>query len=186
MTDSRSKSESLGDLDRGARLRVRIGGLVAALAGALFVAFLGPTLRQPLVDLYQRVSPPPLASAKVRVVVIDAESLGAIGGWPWSRYALARLTEQIADRGAVAIGYDFLFVEPDRQAPDEFVAAYPTELSPAAAAEVAALPSMDAIFARVIGRAPVVLARAGVDASSYDSVAESLRKRPPPLHQAAC
>jgi adenylate cyclase len=181
MTDSRSKSDSLGELDRGARLRVRIGGLVAALAGALLVAFVGPTLRQPLVDLYQRVSPPPLASPKVKVVVIDAESLGAIGGWPWSRYALARLTEQIAARGAVAIGYDFLFVEPDRQAPDEFVAAYPTELSPAAAAEVAALPSMDAIFARVIGRAPVVLARAGVDASSYDSVAESLRKRPPPL-----
>jgi len=181
MTDSRSRSEPIGELDRGARLRVRIGGLVAALVGALFVAFAGPALRQPLIDFYQRVSPPPLASVKVKVVVIDAESLGAIGGWPWSRYALARLTEQIAARGAAAIGYDFLFVEPDRQAPAEFVAAYPTELSPAAAAEVAALPSMDAIFARVIGRTPVVLARAGVDASSYDSVAESLRSPPPPL-----
>lgn len=180
MTDSRSKSD-LSELDRGARIRVRIGGLVAALAGALLVAVAGPSLRQPLVDLYQRISPPPLASARVKVVVIDAESLAVIGGWPWSRYALARLTERIADRGAVAIGYDFLFVEPDRQSPGEFVAAYPTELSPAAAAEVAALPSMDAIFARVIGRAPVVLARAGVDASSYDSVAESRHKRPPPL-----
>ena len=85
------------------------------------------------------------------------------------------------DGRAVAIGYDFLFVEPDRQAPAEFVTAYPTELSPAAAAEVAALPSMDGIFARVIGRAPVVLARSGVDASSYDSAAGAVRDRSPPL-----
>jgi adenylate cyclase len=202
MTGSRSKSESvdpvkparkfpfgapvlpdsaIGDLDRRARVRIRIGGLMAALAGALLVAALGPVLRQPLIDLYQKVSPPPLASAKVKVVVIDAESLAAIGGWPWSRYALARLTEQIADRGALAIGYDFLFVEPDRQAPSEFVTAYPDELSPAAAAEVAALPSMDAIFARVIGRSPVVLARAGVDASSYDSAADAVRDKVAPL-----
>jgi adenylate cyclase len=202
MTGSRSKSEpvdpvkparrfpfgapvlppsAIGDLDGRARVRIRIGGLMAALAGALLVAALGPVLRQPLIDLYQKVSPPPLASAKVKVVVIDAESLAAIGGWPWSRYALARLTEQIADRGALAIGYDFLFVEPDRQAPSEFVTAYPDELSPAAAAEVAALPSMDAIFARVIGRSPVVLARAGVDASSYDSAAGAVRDKVAPL-----
>src|SRR5688500_17644887 len=123
MTDSRSRSDALGDLDRGARLRVRIGGLLAALAATLFVAFMGPALRQPLIDFYQKVSPPPLASPKVKVVVIDAESLASVGGWPWSRYALARLTEQIAARGAIAIGYDFLFVEPDRQAPAEFVTA---------------------------------------------------------------
>ena len=181
MTDSRSKSDAIGELDRGARLRVRIGGLVAALVATLLLALAGAALRQPLIDFYQRVSPPPLASAKVKVVVIDAESLSAIGGWPWSRYALARLTEQIADRGALAIGYDFLFVEPDRQSPEEFVAAYPGELSAATTAEVSALPSMDGIFARVIGRTPVVLARAGVDASSYDSAAGAVRDKAPPL-----
>lgn len=172
---------ALGDLDHGARLRIRVGGLAAALAATLLLAFVGDGLRQPLIDLYQKVSPAPLASPRVKVVVIDAESLNAIGGWPWSRYALARLTEQIAERGAVAIGYDFLFVEPDRQAPADFAAAYPTELSAAAAAEVAALPSMDGIFARVIGRSPVVLARAGVDASSYDSAAGATRDQPAPL-----
>lgn len=201
MTDSRSKSDppaeggkaglfgisppridgGLADLDRGARVRIRIGGLVAALAGALLLIFVGAGPRQSLIDFYQKVSPPPLASAKVKVVVIDAESLSAIGGWPWSRYALARLTEQIAARGALAIGYDFLFVEPDRQSPAEFITAYPGELSEAAAAEVSALPSMDAIFARVIGRSPVVLARAGVDASSYDSAAGAVRDQAPPL-----
>jgi len=177
MTDSRSRSDPLAELDRAARLRVRIGGLLAALVAALAVLAAGGALRQPLFDLYQKVSPAPLPSPRVKVVVIDAESLAAIGGWPWSRYALARLTEQIADRGAVAIGFDFLFAEPDRQAPQDFVAAYRNELSPAAAAEVAGLPSMDAVFARVIGRSPVVLARAGVDGSSFDKAGS----RPAPL-----
>lgn len=113
--------------------------------------------------------------------MIDEDSLSAIGGWPWSRYAMARLTEQISDRGAVAIGLDFLFTEPDRQSPEEFLKVYPGELSPSAAAEVAALPSMDAIFARVVGRNPVVMARAGIDASSYDGIISSLHERPTPL-----
>jgi serine phosphatase RsbU (regulator of sigma subunit)/CHASE2 domain-containing sensor protein len=180
MTASNSTSDALGDLDRGSRRRVRTAALLAALVAALLTAWLGPTLRQPLLDLYHRVSPTPAASPRVKVVLIDADSLAAIGGWPWSRYVLARLTEQIAARGAVAIGYDFLFAEPDRQSPQEFVAAYPGELSPAAAAEVAALPSMDGIFARVIGRAPVVLARAGVDATSYDTGAGAARPAPLP------
>ena len=47
----------------------------------------------------------------------DAPSLAAVGGWPWSRYTMARLTEAIAGRGAMAIGYDFLFPEADRLTP---------------------------------------------------------------------
>jgi len=180
MTDSRSRSDPLAELDRAARLRVRIGGLAAALVAALLVMAAGGALRQPLIDLYQRVSPAPLPSPRVKVVVIDAESLAAIGGWPWSRYALARLTEQIAARGAVAIGFDFLFPEPDRQAPRDFVAAYTNELSPAAAAEVGGLPSMDAVFARVIGRSPVVLARAGVEGSSFDRAGPRVQAAPLP------
>jgi adenylate cyclase len=103
------------------------------------------------------------------VVLIDAPSLAAVGGWPWSRYAMARLTEAIAGRGAKAIGFDFLFPEPDRTTPGLFADLYP-ELPAATAAEIRALPSMDAVFARVIGRSPVVLARAGVEKGSFDAV----------------
>lgn len=67
------------------------------------------------------------------------------------------------------IGFDFLFPEPDRLTPDLFASLYP-ELPPDAAVQVRALPSMDAVFARVVGRSPVVLARAGVSAGSFDAV----------------
>ena len=178
MTDLRSGSDPLGDLDRGAQLRVRILGLAAALLMAALLVGAQDALRQPLFDVFHRYSPAPDSTPKVQVVVVDAASLEAVGGWPWSRYTMARLTEQIAARGAVAIGYDFLFAEADRQNPNDFAKLYP-ELTPAASAEVAVLPSMDAVFARVIGRAPVVLARAGVEAGSYDRRDDGSVAKPP-------
>src|SRR4051794_26980232 len=113
-----------------------------------------------LFDGWQRLSPRPIAAQNVRVVLIDGESLAMIGPWPWARYYLARLTEDIARQDAKVIGYDILFPEPDRVRPDLFAKLYP-ELSPAAAGEVSALPSMDQIFGQVIGQSPVVIARAG-------------------------
>ncbi|MBL8770851.1 MAG: CHASE2 domain-containing protein [Phenylobacterium sp.] len=170
MTASRSASDdALQGLDRWARIRVRVLGLAAAIAAGLLLLAAGSTLRQPLFDLFQRVTPPPATTSAVQVVAIDGESIDAVGGWPWSRYTMARLTEQIAGRGAKVIGFDFLFPERDRQAPEDFIKLYP-ELSPGAASEVADLPSMDAVFARVIGRSPVVLARAGVGGDTFDKL----------------
>lgn len=141
----------------------------------------GARLSQPLFDLFQNLSPAPPVSRQVHVVVIDADSLHAIGGWPWSRYYLARLVEEIDRRGASAIGLDLLLPEPDRLEPSRFADLY-GELSPAAAAEVRALPSMDAVFARVIGRSPVVLARAGVRRRSFDALDEQAAPLPPEAH----
>ncbi|MDB5425856.1 MAG: hypothetical protein JWQ29_3272 [Phenylobacterium sp.] len=175
MTDSKSRSDYLVELDRQARLRVRTGGLAAALIAAILVYLAGASIRQPMFDVFQKITPAPATSSRVAVVLIDAPSLAAVGGWPWSRYTLARLTEAIAGRGAAAIGFDFLFPEADRLTPQLFADLYP-ELPPATAAEIRALPSMDAVFARVIGRSPVVLARAGVAGGSFDTVNET-----PPL-----
>jgi serine phosphatase RsbU (regulator of sigma subunit) len=169
MTGSRSGSDSLVELDPGARLRVRAGGLLAALIVALLLAVAGGALRQPLFDLYQKILPPPAPSDRVVVVVIDARSIAQIGGWPWSRYTMARLTEQIAGRGASAVGFDFLFPEKDRQNPADFAGLY-YELSPATAADIRRQASMDDVFAQVIGHWPVVLARGGVERDSYDTL----------------
>jgi len=176
MTDSRSRSDPLTELDAAARRRVRIAGLVAALIAAVLVALAGAGLRQPLFDLFQNITRSPDISRRVHVVVIDAESLRSVGGWPWSRFYLARLVEQIADRGAEAIGIDLLMPEPDRLEPAQFASLY-AELPPNVAADIRALPSMDAVFARVIGRSPVVLARAGAEPGSFDA----LDRAPPPL-----
>ncbi len=154
-------------------------GFVAALAAALLVLGLGSRLTRPLYDLLQNLSPGADVSRQVHVVAIDADSLQAVGGWPWSRFYLARLTDEISRRGAAAVGLDLLLPEPDRLDPKRFADLY-GELSPAAAAEVRALPSMDAVFAHVIGRGPVVLARAGATARSFDALDPSAAPLPPP------
>jgi adenylate cyclase len=159
----------LDELDARARLKVRLGGMVAALVVGLAIFVTGAAIRTPLFDLFQRIAPQSTGPPKVHVVLIDAPSLAAVGAWPWSRYTMARLTEAIAGRGAKVIGYDFLFSEADRLTPKLFADLYP-ELPAATADQIRALPSLDAIFARVIGRAPVVLARAGVEKGSYDAM----------------
>jgi len=120
----------------------------------------GEQARRMLFDQWQRLSPRPIAADSVRVVLIDGKSLEMVGPWPWSRYYLARLTEDIARQDAKVIGFDVLFPEPDRVKPELFAKLYP-ELSSAAASEVSTLPSMDQVFGQVIGQSPVVIARAG-------------------------
>ena len=120
----------------------------------------GEQTRRMLFDGWQRLSPRTIAAQNIRVVLIDGKSLEMVGPWPWSRYYLARLTEDIARQGAKVIGYDVLFPEPDRVTPSLFAKLYP-ELSPATASEVSALPSMDQMFGQVVGQTPVVIARAG-------------------------
>ena len=135
MTGSSSRSDPLTELDAGARRRVRIGGAAAALIAMALVLLLGGRLSRPLFDLFQNLSPAPPVSRQVHVVVIDADSLKAIGGWPWSRFYLARLVEEIGSRGASAIGLDILMPEPDRLTPTRFADLY-GELTPPTAAEV--------------------------------------------------
>ena len=150
-----------------------MAGVVAALVTALALFAAGNAIRQPLFDAWQRLaepSPPPPSAAAV--VLIDAPSLKAVGGWPWSRYVMARLTEAIAAKGAKAIGFDILFPEADRTTPGLFADLYP-ELPKPTVDEIRKLPSMDGIFARVIGRSPVVLGRAGIGKDSLDLVGEA-------------
>ena len=120
----------------------------------------GEATRRAVFDRLQAASPRDLSATKVDVVLIDSDSIAAVGAWPWPRYYMARLTEQIATRGASVIGFDILFSEPDRVRPDLFVDLSP-ELSASAAGEVGRLEPLDQQFGRVIGSTPVVLARAG-------------------------
>ena len=139
---------------------------LAAVATSLVT---GEATRRTVFDRWQAISPRDLSGTDVKVVLIDSESIADVGAWPWPRYYMARLTEEIARRGATAIGYDILFSEPDRVRPDLFAALYP-ELSATTAAEISALEPMDKEFGRVIGTAPVILARAGADAESGGAV----------------
>jgi serine phosphatase RsbU (regulator of sigma subunit) len=127
----------------------------------------GERTRQMQFDGWQQLSPKSVTAPKVRVVLIDGRSLEMVGPWPWSRYYLARLTEDLTHDGAKVIGYDVLFPEPDRATPALFAKLYP-ELAPSVASQVAALPSMDQLFGQVIGQSPVVIARAGASDGTRD------------------
>ena len=155
MTGSKSLSKIIG---RGSRVWPA-WALMVLLAVGVSIAT-GERTRQTLFDGWQRLSPRTVKAPEVRVVLIDGKSLDFVGPWPWSRYYMARLTEDIAKDGAKVIGYDMLFPEQDRARPELFAKLYP-ELNPVVASEVSALPSMDQVFGDVIGRSPVVIGRAG-------------------------
>ena len=155
MTDSKSLSSP-------ARRRSTVwpAWVVAVVLAVLVSLATGMDARQALFDAWQRLGARTVAAPDVRVVLIDGESLSAVGPWPWSRYYLGRLTEDINRQGPKVIGFDVLFPEPDRAKPEHFAKLYP-ELSDAAASEIAQLPSMDQLFGQVVGQSPVVIARAG-------------------------
>ncbi|MEW5908399.1 MAG: CHASE2 domain-containing protein [Thermodesulfobacteriota bacterium] len=48
------------------------------------------------------------------IVDIDDRSLEQFGQWPWPRYRTASLMDKLIDLGALAVGIDILFSEPDR------------------------------------------------------------------------
>lgn len=156
MTGSKSASE----LKLPGR-RVVLTWLAMTLIAVLLTVMLGERMRRGVFDSWQSASPRDLSETDVRIVLIDNESVELVGSWPWSRYYLARLTEELATRKAKVIAFDILFPEHDRIGPENFVSLYP-ELSPDAAAQVKALEPMDQLFGKVIGTAPVVLGHAGV------------------------
>lgn len=144
--------------------RIRAVGLAATLLVALLLLIAGTgRTGTPIFDAWQRFKPRDLSGTPVYLVYIDAPSLAVIGRWPWPRYYLARLVEQIAARGPKAIGIDAIFSEPDPLSPALFAEVY-NDLTPSATAEVSALPPFDLQFGEVIGRHPVVLPRFGTQA----------------------
>ena len=148
----------------GSRLkrRVVLTWLFMTLLAVLATIGAGDRMRRGIFDSWQRARPSDLSNTDVRVVMIDDFSVEKFGSWPWPRYYLARLTEELTGRGAKVIGFDIMFPERDRVEPETFVALYP-ELDAAAAAKVKALMPMDEVFGQVIGASPVVLAHAGID-----------------------
>ena len=66
--------------------------------------------------LAARTPTPP--SEAVVLVGVDEDSLAAFGQWPWPRYRLALLLEELQRLGARVVALDVLMPEPDRSAPD--------------------------------------------------------------------
>jgi adenylate cyclase len=112
-------------------------------------------------DTFQVIDPRVKTARPVRIVNIDERSLARFGQWPWPRTRVADLVTNLTKLGAVAIGFDIMFAEPDR-------------LNPAAAADtmrnlddeirtkLRALPSNDDILADAMRQSRVVLGETGL------------------------
>ncbi|MEL7415595.1 MAG: CHASE2 domain-containing protein, partial [Pseudomonadota bacterium] len=120
-------------------------------------------VREVVFDSYQRAYPRNYdPQSPVHVVDIDEAALAALGQWPWPRTYLAELTDRLFAHGAVAIGYDVLFAEPDRTSP-EVLSQSLHRFSSGDEAGIPQGPSHDIQFGEAIGRGHVVLAMSGRD-----------------------
>jgi adenylate cyclase len=107
-------------------------------------------------DLMQNLHPRQQTTSVVTIIDVDEKSLAKLGQWPWSRQVLAKLIDRLTADGAIVIGLDIVFPEPDRLSLSRIVEAN-SFLSPAAQAELAGQKSNDAIFAESLKRSRVVL-----------------------------
>jgi len=119
-------------------------------------------VRERTFDMYQRLRPRPAGDYPVRIVDIDEASLAEYGQWPWPRDVVASLVRRLNQLGAAVIAFDVTFAEPDRTSPKRILRNLPSgEDAIRLGALLSQLPDNDAVFARAIADAPVVLGFAG-------------------------
>jgi len=112
-------------------------------------------------DLFQVLQPrEQKGPLPVAIVDIDEPSLKAIGQWPWPRTVLADLITKLKEQGAVVVGFDVIFAEPDRMSPAIAAQSF-RDLDADTRAKLDGLPSNDEVFADAIGKARVVVGQVG-------------------------
>jgi len=119
-------------------------------------------LRYKQFDVAQVLRPAEMPDFKVTIVEIDEESLASIGQWPWPRTVVADLILKLRAAGAVVIGFDVLFPEPDRTSPALFLKTL-RGLDPELVKLLKRLPDNDVVMATAMGQALVVLGQSGFE-----------------------
>jgi adenylate cyclase len=129
-------------------------------------------LRLRTFDLYQLINPRVVTQRPVVIVDVDEASLKALGQWPWPRTLVADLVSRLTGLGAVAIGFDIIFPEPDRMSPSIAAESF-RGLDEQIREKLKGLPSNDEVLADVIRRSRVILGQAGTSMPVPYSEAES-------------
>src|SRR5581483_10136647 len=117
-------------------------------------------LRERTFDLFEVLRPRPQTSFPVVIVDIDEDSLKALGQWPWPRTVVADMVDRLTQAGAVAIGFDVIFAEPDRMSPALAAQSF-HGIDDDTRAKLDSLPSNDDILAQAVKRSRVVLGQSG-------------------------
>src|ERR1700688_365507 len=144
-------------------------GLARAVCTVLLLA-LGPLrildppplqeVRLRTFDLFQVLLPREQTIRPVAIVDIDEASLKEIGQWPWPRTLVADLITRLNEQGALVIGFDIVFAEPDRMSPRVAAESF-RGLDDDTRAKLGNLPSNDEVLADAIKSARVVVGQAG-------------------------
>ena len=110
------------------------------------------------------------------LVDIDEKSISELGQWPWPRYQMARLIEELTLDGAAAIGLDILLAEPDRSSPLRVKEHLERDLGARLDYQIEPkiLEDNDLLLAEVIKQCPVVLG-----AYLYFNPGETVHADPP-------
>jgi adenylate cyclase len=129
-------------------------------------------LRTRTFDFFQVLRPRPQEIRPVVIVDIDEASLKAIGQWPWPRTTVADLVTQITQLGAVTIGFDIIFPEPDRMSPAIAEQSF-RGIDAETRAKLDSLPSNDEALADAIKHSRVVIGQAGAAAPEVKTAADA-------------
>jgi adenylate cyclase len=149
---------------------VRRFGIARGLALVFLVALAAlriadPTpieeLRLRVFDLFQVLHPRVATQRPVVIVDIDEKSLKTVGQWPWPRTRVADLINRLTHMGALVIGFDIVFAEPDRLSPNLAADTF-RNLDDATRQKLRALPSNDSVFADALRHSRVVLGESGL------------------------
>src|SRR6202048_494565 len=132
---------------------------LAALRIADFPAI--EELRVRTFDTFQLIEPRVKPARPVAIVDIDEASLAKLGQWPWPRTRIADMVANLTRLGAVVIGFDVIFAEPDRLNPDAAADTF-RDLDEATREKLRSLPSNDQVLADTMRRARVVLGESGL------------------------
>jgi adenylate cyclase len=118
-------------------------------------------LRLKTFDFFQVLQPRVSGQAPVVIVDIDEKSLNALGQWPWPRTKIAELITRLTELGAVAIGFDIVFAEPDRLSPNLAADGF-SNLDDDTRQKLRALPSNDQVMANAMRQSRVVAGETGL------------------------
>ncbi len=116
-------------------------------------------LENKLYDVFILKSHSKYKETRVAIVDIDEDSLETFGQWPWPRYRVALLLKKIQMAGALAVGNDILFGEPDGTSPAVIKKTLKRDLH--IDVDFKGLPpelmDNDALFSNVLGTGPFAL-----------------------------